>query len=87
MNIDSIFNEFINVVRENKKYTIGLLDKGGTVTNCSNEKLLGTKLDFRSRDENNLFYPERRRTLILDGSGSTEMMKIWSSWAISSATR
>ncbi len=61
MNIDSIFNEFINVVRENKKYTIGLLDKSGIVTNSSDEKLLGTKKDFRNKDENNLFYPVKEK--------------------------
>ena len=31
MIIDSVFKEFINVVRENKNYTIGLLNGEGDV--------------------------------------------------------
>lgn len=61
MNIDSIFKEFVNVVRENKKYTIGLLDNDGRITNCSDESLLGEKRDFMHRDEHNLFYPVKER--------------------------
>jgi len=61
MNIDSVFKEFINVVQENKKYTIGLLDNSGIVTNCSDESVLGTKRDFRHRDEHNLFYPVKEK--------------------------
>ena len=38
MIIDSVFQEFVKVVQENKNYTIGLLNGDGIVTACSDKE-------------------------------------------------
>ncbi len=61
MIIDSVFKEFINVVRENKNYTIGLLNGEGDVVDCSDENLIGTHRDINNSDIHNLFYPVKAK--------------------------
>ncbi len=57
MFINVIFNEFINVIQENKKYTIGMVSKDGFITACSVEEKVGEALDVQKQDKNNIFYP------------------------------
>ena len=61
MIIDSVFKEFINVVRENKNYTIGLLNRDGDVVDCSDETQIGRHRDIESPDEGNLYYPVKAK--------------------------
>lgn len=56
MIIDSVFQEFIKVVQENRNYTIGLIDGNGKVTACSDEKQVGLMLNVDAPDSHNLFY-------------------------------
>ena len=56
MIIDSVFQEFIKVVQENRNYTIGLLNGDGKVTACSDENLIGSVQNVDAPDSNNLFY-------------------------------
>lgn len=51
-----IFKEFVNVVRENKKYTIGLLDKDGRVISCSKEEYIGLHFNIKDSNANNMFH-------------------------------
>ncbi|QIK70890.1 PucR family transcriptional regulator [Erysipelothrix sp. HDW6C] len=41
VSVDTIFVEFINVVQENNKYIIGLLDTNDTIVACSSEGYIG----------------------------------------------
>ena len=59
MIIDSVFQEFVKVVQENKNYTIGLLNGDGIVTACSDKEQVGSIHNIYGRDANNLFYPIR----------------------------
>ena len=61
MIIDSVFKEFINVVRENKNYTIGLLNGEGDVVDCSDAALIGAHRDIGSPDSCNLYYPVKAK--------------------------
>ena len=56
MIIDSVFQEFIKVVQENRNYTIGLVNGDGKVTACSDENLIGSVQNVDAPDSNNLFY-------------------------------
>ena len=56
MIIDSVFQEFIKVVQENRNYTIGLVNGDGEVTACSDENLIGSVQNVDAPDSNNLFY-------------------------------
>ena len=56
MIIDSVFQEFVKVVQENKNYTIGLLNGDGIVTACSDKEQVGSIHNIYGRDANNLFY-------------------------------
>ena len=56
MIIDSVFQEFIKVVQENRNYTIGLVNEDGKVTACSDENLIGSVQNVDAPDSNNLFY-------------------------------
>lgn len=56
MFIDVIFNEFVNVIRENKKYIIGMVSNEGVITACSVEEKVGETLDVHKQDANNIFY-------------------------------
>lgn len=55
MIIDSVFQEFIKVVQENRNYTIGLVNGDGKVTACSDENLIGSVQNVDAPDSNNLF--------------------------------
>lgn len=63
MIIDSVFQEFVKVVQENKNYTIGLLNGDGIVTACSDEEQVGSIHNIYGRDANNLFYPIRVKNI------------------------
>ena len=56
MIIDSVFQEFIKVVQENRNYTIGLVNGDGKVTACSDENMIGSVQNVDAPDSNNLFY-------------------------------
>lgn len=51
-----IFEEFIYVVQENDRYTIGLLDDDGQIISCSNKKLIGKKLSLVSENKNDTIH-------------------------------
>ena len=63
MIIDSVFQEFIKVVQENRNYTIGLLNGDGKVTACSDENLIGSVQNVKM--------------WIMAGSGCMVRMRIW----------
>ena len=63
MIIDSVFQEFVKVVQENKNYTIGLLNGDGIVTACSDKEQVGSIHNIYGRDANNLFYPIRVKNI------------------------
>jgi carbohydrate diacid regulator len=54
-----IFKEFINVVQENKKYIIGLLNQDGNVISCSKEGYMGYHFDIKDYNAKNMFYEIR----------------------------
>lgn len=56
MMLIDIFKEFINVVQENKKYVIGLLNQNGNVVSCSKEDYIGCHFDIANCDSKNMFY-------------------------------
>ena len=55
MIIDSVFQEFIKVVQENRNYTIGLVNGDGKVTACSDENMIGSVQNVDAPDSNNLY--------------------------------
>lgn len=59
MMLVEVFEEFINVVQENQKYTIGLLNKDGNVISCSKEDCVGHHFDTKDSNANNMFYEIR----------------------------
>ncbi|MCI1717252.1 PucR family transcriptional regulator [Clostridium sp.] len=59
MMLIDIFKEFINIVRQNKKYIIGLLNQGGNVICCSKEEYIGYHFDIKDSNTQNMFYEIR----------------------------
>ncbi len=59
MMLVEIFKEFIRVVQENQKYTIGLLNQDGYVISCSKEEYIGCHFDIKDSRANNMFYKIR----------------------------
>lgn len=51
-----VFKEFINVIKENQKYTIGLLNKNGFVISCSKEEYIGHYFNIKDSYINDVFY-------------------------------
>ncbi|MCC4046400.1 PucR family transcriptional regulator [Enterococcus gallinarum] len=56
MNLEQIFKEFIIVVQENPKYTIGLIDNYGKVISCSDEEKAGSLIDLSQQNKDDHFY-------------------------------
>lgn len=56
MVIKEIFDEFIRVVEENHKYTIGLVDKQKNIVFCSRQDLVGHIMDYEKPDSENVFF-------------------------------
>lgn len=56
MIIKEIFDEFIRVVEENHKYTIGLIDMQKNVVFCSRQDLVGHTIDYEEPDSENVFF-------------------------------
>lgn len=56
MLIGEVFEEFINVVQENNRYTIGMINEKMMVCLCSNEAEIGRHVDINRPDANNMFY-------------------------------
>ena len=77
MIIDSVFQEFIKVVQENRNYTIGLVNGDGKVTACSDENLIGSVQNVDAPDSNNLFSVSGSKMWIMAGSGCMVRMRIW----------
>ena len=59
MLIGEVFEEFINVVQENNRYTIGLVNDNMTVTLCSNKAEIGRQIDVNRPDKHNAFFEVR----------------------------
>lgn len=84
-----IFKEFINVVQENKKYTIGLLNKDGNVISCSKEKYMGSNFNIKDSNNNNMFYKIRVKNQdygYIWVSGDDENLKMIGSLLLDSLT-
>ena len=89
MMLVEIFKEFINVVQENKKYTIGLLDEGGRVISCSKERYVGSCFNVKDFDGNNMFYEIRVKNKdygYIWINGDDENLKMISSLLLDSLT-
>lgn len=89
MMLVDIFKEFINVVQENKKYTIGLLNEEGIVVSCSREKFVGECFNVDSSDINNVFYAikiKRESYGYIWVRGEDENLKMISSLLLDSLT-
>ena len=56
MLIGEIFDEFIHVIHENQKYTIGLINEEKEITLCSDKSMIGTRLDYNHPDKNNVYF-------------------------------
>lgn len=56
MLIGEVFEEFINVVQENNRYTIGLINDRKSVSLCSNKAEIGRHIDVNKPDAHNMFY-------------------------------
>ena len=56
MLIGEVFEEFIGVVKENKQYTIGLVNEKQIITLCSNKNKIGQQINVQSIDKNNVFF-------------------------------
>lgn len=56
MLIGEVFEEFISVVQENKRYTIGLVNEHMNVTLCSNKLEIGRFIDVHHPDAHNVFF-------------------------------
>ena len=55
MLIGEVFEEFISVVQENNRYTIGLVNDDMTVTLCSNKAEIGRQIDVNRQMSTILF--------------------------------
>lgn len=87
MMLVEIFKEFINVVKENKKYIIGLLNQDGCVISCSKEEYIGYKFDIKDSHADNMFYEIRVRNQdygYIWVSGNDENLKMISSLLLDS---
>lgn len=87
MMLVEIFKEFINVVKENKKYTIGLLNQDGCVISCSKEEHIGHNFDIKDFHDDNMFYEIRVRNQhygYIWVSGEDENLKMISSLLLDS---
>ena len=49
MLIGEIFDEFIHVIHENQKYTIGLINENKEVALCSDTKMISKTVDYNIR--------------------------------------
>lgn len=56
MNLEQIFKEFIFVVQENPKYTIGLIDNYGRVISSSDKEKNGSLMDINQQGKDDHFY-------------------------------
>lgn len=56
MLIGEVFEEFISVVKENNRYTIGLVNEKQIISLCSNKEDIGKSINVNSPDKNNLFF-------------------------------
>lgn len=56
MMLDKIFKELISVVKEDPKYTIGLLSNSGEVMSCSKEEYISNKFDINNSKFGDKFY-------------------------------
>lgn len=56
MRIEKIFNEFIQVISDNKQYTIGLIDKNGYIVHSSSPEIQVDEVK-NSTDDSDLLYP------------------------------
>lgn len=56
MLIGEIFDEFIHVIHENQKYTIGMISDEKEITLCSDKSLIGRSLDYNHPNKNNVFF-------------------------------
>lgn len=56
MLIGEIFDEFIHVIHENQKYTIGLINENKEVTLCSDTKMISKTVDYNYPNKNNVFF-------------------------------
>ena len=78
MIIDSVFQEFIKVVQENRNYTIGLVNGDGKVTACSDENLIGSVQNVEMhRTVIICFTVSGSKMWIMAGSGCMVRMRIW----------
>lgn len=59
MMLVEVFEEFINVVRENQKYIVGLLNEDGFVISCSKEEYIGHKFDVKDSQADSMIYEIR----------------------------
>lgn len=87
MMLVEIFKEFINVVKENQKYIIGLLNQDGYVISCSKEEYIGYKFDIKDSHTDNMFYEIRVRNQdygYIWVSGDDENLKMISSLLLDS---
>jgi len=62
MMLVEVFEEFINVIKENQKYTIGLLNQNGFVISCSKEEYIGLYFDIEDSHTNDVFYKIKVKT-------------------------
>lgn len=84
-----VFKEFINVVQENKKYTIGLLNQDGIVISCSDAEYIGHYFNVKDSNANNMFYEIRVKNQdfgYIWVSGNDESLKMISSLLLDSLT-
>lgn len=89
MMLVDIFKEFIGVVQENKRYTIGLLNEAGRVISCSKEEYIGKCFNVDDSNSNNVFYAIRvksERYGYIWVEGEDENLKMISSLLIDSLT-
>lgn len=56
MNLAEIFEEFMNVVQEDGKYTIGLINQEGTVLFCSQKSFIGQHMDLLKPGQHDFYY-------------------------------
>lgn len=57
MIVEKVFKEFIKVVQENDKFSIGLLNQIGVVLDSSDVTWIGKRCDVQKNDATNRFYP------------------------------
>lgn len=56
MKINEVFTEFIHVVNINSSYVIGLINHDSIVTLCSDQSLVGRKIDLTDQKEQELIF-------------------------------